>query len=541
MKLFSYTVECLRRRVSAIGARSAAACAAVAAIVLVPCSAAAAESGTLVVGMYRPTLSLNQALNPDYTSTVTGSQVFASLLRFDAQGKPQPYLAKSWEWSVDQRTLTMKLVDNGLFHDGKPITSKDVKFSLMTVKGLAGKTSKFNAITEVRTPDALTVVVQLDRPAPSILLAMSSPFLPILPEHVYGQGPIRTNPANTTGAVGSGPFKLAEFKAGQYVTLERFDKFFLGQPKLERIVFKAGSDLQTLVLGLERGEIDMIPYMYDWRLIKRLSADSRFTMTADGYGGIGPLNNLMFNLRHKPLDDVRVRKAIALAIDRPFIAKALLGGVTTVAYSPLAPSTPFYTDKVETYPLDLKKSVALLDEAGLKPDGAGVRMKLTMHYPPGNVDYHKNGAEYIRSQLRKVGIDVDVRATDFLGWLKAMASGDYDMSMVSLFNFGDPAFGVTPQYSSTNIQPLPYANNANYRNPVVDDLLDAGSVEIDPVKRERIYAQFQKIAMDELPILPLTVLKYQTVMRKGLMDLPAGFWGTAAPFNDTRWAAGSAN
>jgi peptide/nickel transport system substrate-binding protein len=293
--------------------------------------AKAAEPGTLVVGMYRPTLTLNQALNPDYTTTLPGSQIFASLLRFDAKGQPQPYLAKSWSWSADQKALTLKLVENGLFHDGTPITSKDVKFSLLTVKGLAGKTSKLNQITEIRTPDATTVVVQLDRPAPSILLALSSPFLPVMPEHVYGQGNIRTNPANTIGAVGSGPFKLVEFKAGQYVTLERFDKFFLGQPKLQRIVFKAGADLQTLVLGLERGEIDAIPYMYDWRLVKRLSADARFTVTDEGYAGIGPLNNLMFNLRHKPLDDVRVRKAIAYAMDRPFIAKVLLGGTTTVA------------------------------------------------------------------------------------------------------------------------------------------------------------------------------------------------------------------
>jgi peptide/nickel transport system substrate-binding protein len=498
--------------------------------------AKAAEPGTLVVGMYRPTLTLNQALNPDYTTTLPGSQIFASLLRFDAKGQPQPYLAKSWSWSADQKALTLKLVENGLFHDGTPITSKDVKFSLLTVKGLAGKTSKLNQITEIRTPDATTVVVQLDRPAPSILLALSSPFLPVMPEHVYGQGNIRTNPANTIGAVGSGPFKLVEFKAGQYVTLERFDKFFLGQPKLQRIVFKAGADLQTLVLGLERGEIDAIPYMYDWRLVKRLSADARFTVTDEGYAGIGPLNNLMFNLRHKPLDDVRVRKAIAYAMDRPFIAKVLLGGTTTVAYSPLAPTTPYYTDKVETYPTDLKKAAALLDEAGLKVGPDGMRFKLTIYYPPGNVDYHKNGAEYTRSQLRKVGIDVDVRSTDFVSWLKALATGDFDMSMISLFNFGDPAFGVTPQYSSTNIQPLPYANNANYRNPVVDDLLEAGSVETDPVKRERIYAQFQKIAMDELPILPLTVLKFHTVTRKGLLGLPAGFWGTAAPYNDVRWS-----
>jgi peptide/nickel transport system substrate-binding protein len=178
----------------------------------------------------------------------------------------------------------------------------------------------------------------------------------------------------------------------------------------------------------------------------------------------------------------------------------------------------------------------LLDEAGLKVGPDGMRFKLTIYYPPGNVDYHKNGAEYTRSQLRKVGIDVDVRSTDFVSWLKALATGDFDMSMISLFNFGDPAFGVTPQYSSTNIQPLPYANNANYRNPVVDDLLEAGSVETDPVKRERIYAQFQKIAMDELPILPLTVLKFHTVTRKGLLGLPAGFWGTAAPYNDVRWS-----
>lgn len=499
---------------------------------------AGADTNTLVVGTYRPTLTLNQALNPDYTTTLPGSQVFASLLRFDDKGQPQPYLAKSWAWSADQKTLTLKLVDNALFHDDTPITAKDVRFSLLTVKSLAGRTSKLNGITEIRTPDARTVVIQLDRPAPSLLLALSSTFTPILPEHVYGQGNIRTNPANTAQAVGSGPFKLGEFKAGQYVVLERFDKFFLGAPKLQRVVFKSGADLQTLVLGLERGEIDMIPFMYDWRLIRRLSADTtRFAMTDAGYGGYGPLNNLLFNLRHKPLDDVRVRKAIAYTMDRPFIAKVLLGGITVPALSPIAPNMPYYSDRVEKYPNDLKKAMALLDEAGLKPGANGTRFKLDIHYPPGNIEYHKNVAEYTRSQLRKVGIEVEVKAPpDFLSWLKAIGGGDFDMTMVSLFNFGDPAFGVTPQYASANIQPLPYANNANYRNKVVDDLLDAGSAEVEPAKRAAMYSQFQIVAMDEVPILPLTVLKYYTATRKGLSGVPTGLWGTAAPYNEVQWA-----
>ncbi len=492
---------------------------------------ARAEAGTLVIGMYRPTLTLNAALNPDYTTTLPGSQVFASLLRADAKGQPLPYLAETWAWSSDQRTLTMRLAGNATFHDGKPVTSKDVRFSILAVRGLSGKTSKFQAITDVKTPDARTVVVQVDRPTPSLLQAFSGAFLPIMPEHVYGTGNLRTNPANGAGAIGSGPYKLAEFKPGQYVALERHDGFFLGQPKIPRLVFKAGADLQTLVLGLERGEIDVIPYLYDWRLMKRLAADARFVVTDAGYAGIGPLNNLLFNLRRKPLLDVRVRQAIAHAIDRPFIAKVLLGGVTQPAWSPLAPSTPYYTDQVARYPVDLKKAAELLDAAGFKPGADGTRLKLGIHYPPGNVDYHKNGAEYVRSALRKVGIELEVKASDFVGWLKALATGDFDMTLVSLFNFGDPAFGVAPQYASSNIQPLPYANNATYRNPVVDDLLDAGSVDIEPARRERIYAQFQKIAMDDVPILPLTVLKFQTVMRKGVTGLPADWWGMAAPYH----------
>jgi peptide/nickel transport system substrate-binding protein len=188
---------------------------------------------------------------------------------------------------------------------------------------------------------------------------------------------------------------------------------------------------------------------------------------------------------------------------------------------------------VVKYPLDLKKSAEMLDAAGYKVGDGGERFKLTIDYLPGSDEQQKNVAEYLRSQLKKVGIAVEVRASaDFPAWAKRIASHDFDMTMDNVFNWGDPVIGVHRTYLSTNIKPIIWTNTQSYSNPKVDQLLnDAGSIT-DPVKRKAYYAAFEKIVTDEVPIVYINLTPYHTVANKKVGNVPATIWGPASPLDD---------
>jgi len=186
-------------------------------------------------------------------TAIPGTQIFASPLRYDENWNPQPYLAKSWEVSQDGLAVTLHLVEGATFHDGHPITSEDVAFSVMTVKAFHPFKTMFAPVDRVDTPDAHTAVIRLAHPHPAILLCMSPALLPILPRHIYGDGrDILTHPANLA-PVGSGPFKLVEYRPGVSITLSRYDGFFIpGRPYLDRIVIRLGDDPDAQVVAMER-------------------------------------------------------------------------------------------------------------------------------------------------------------------------------------------------------------------------------------------------------------------------------------------------
>jgi peptide/nickel transport system substrate-binding protein len=256
-------------------------------------------------------------------------------------------------------------------------------------------------------------------------------------------------------------------------------------------------------------------------------------LTAKGYEGIGALNWLAINTAKKPLSDVQVRKAIASAIDKNFIAKALMGGYAVPADGPIVASSPFAVTDLVTYPVDLKKSAALLDAAGYKADANGERFKLTIDYIPGGDDQQKTVAEYVRAQLKKVGITVEVRASaDFPAWAKRLASHDFDLSMDAVFNWGDPVIGVHRTYLTSNIRPIVWTNTQSYSNPKVDELLASAGNILDPTRRKAYYAAFQKIVTDEVPIVFINVVPYHTVANKKFGNIPATIWGPLAPFDE---------
>ncbi len=468
-----------------------------------------------------------------------GAQIFATLLRVDGNFKTHPYLAKSWKVSDDGLSVTLKLVEGAKFHDGMPITSADVAFSLIANRDNHPFKAMFGPLKEVETPGPYDVVLRLKQPHPALALALTAPLSPIIPKHIYGDGqPIKKHPRNTKDVVGSGPFVLKEFKRREFFILERNPNYFReGLPYLDKIVHQNFGQTASQTIAMETGKADLMGWTSSSRMLARLKKSKNLAINSEHYVAIGPNNWLAFNLLRKPVSDLRVRKAIAYAIDRNFITKALHAGFSSASTGPIVPGTPFYTDKVEHYNLDLAKANKILDDAGYKRGEDGMRFTLKVDYlPSARVDEHQKAlAEYMKPQLKKIGIKVDVRTSaDFPTWANYLRNYDFDMSMDIPFNWGDPVIGVHRTYLSSNIKKgVIWSNTQNYANPKIDDLLNRAAVETDHGKRKALYHQFQKVVVDELPVYWINVMPYNTVYNKTTISgVPDTVWGMAAPMDE---------
>ncbi|MDQ2090794.1 ABC transporter substrate-binding protein [Marimonas arenosa] len=493
-----------------------------------------AEGGTLVIASTQVPRHLNGAVQSGIATAVPSTQIFASPLRYDENWEPQPYLAKSWDISEDGLSVTLNLVDNATFHDGKPVTSEDVAFSIMTTKENHPFKSMFAPVESIETPDAHTAVIKLSQPHPALLLALSPALAPVLPKHVFGDGQdAKSHPANSA-PVGSGPFMLDEFKAGEVIVLKKNPNFFLeGRPKLDEIIVRIIKDPSALLIAMENGEADIYPFMAGSQEIRRLEKADHLAITDQGYAAVGPINWLAFNTASEKLKDVRVRQAIAYATDRDFITKALHRGVSKQQRSPIIESSPFFDETIPAYDTDLDKAKALMAEAGYA-DG----MDLTIDYIPGPKEQQQSVAEYLKSQLKKIGINLTVRAApDFPTWAGRVGGHDFELTMDVVFNWGDPVIGVHRTYLSSNIRKgVIWSNTQQYANAKVDELLNAAAVEQDADKRKALYAEFQQIVAQDVPIYWINSLPYHTAYDKKLKNVPTGIWGTMHPMDMVEWS-----
>ncbi len=497
------------------------------------------RGGTLVMISSQVPRHFNPSVQSGIATMAPGAQIFATLVRADADWKIHPYLAKSWTTAADGLSVTFKLRDDATFHDGKPITSADVKFSIETQKANHPFKTSLGAVSGVDTPDPHTAVVRLKNPHPALLLAMSTSIVPIVPKHIYGDGQNpKTHPRNIKNVVGSGAYILKEYKRAQYILLERNPNYFLkGRPYLDRIIYKIVRDSAGRVIAMERGEGSMQAFMSEVASIARLKKSDRLVVTDKGYAGIGPNTWLAFNTKEGPTADVRVRRAIAYAMDRKYITEQLHRGVSTASTGPIVPGTPLYTADVETYDLDLKKAESLLEEAGYPKKADGVRLELTIDYLPAVPDVQQRIAEYARAQLKKVGIKVTVRnSPDFPTWAKRISNWQFNMTMDLPFNWGDPVIGVHRSYLCNNIKKgVIWSNTQQYCNPEVDKILEQAGQEVDPAKRRALYVKFQQMLARDLPVYWINVLPYHTAYSKDLGNPPVSIWGIVSPMDDIYW------
>ena len=497
--------------------------------------AQAARGGVLVIGTTQKPRHLNAAVQSGIATMFPAAQLFASPLRMDAQWKPQPYLAEKWELSSDNRSVALTLRKDAVFHDGKPITSEDLKFSIETIRDHHPFKSMYAPVNAVTISDAQTAVVRLAEPHPTLLLAMSTSLTPIIPKHVFGDGTDpKVHPRNGS-PVGSGPFKLVEFKPGEHIVMERFDRFFLkDMPRLDRVIIKEYKDPASLLLAFERGEVDVHQGIGDPRELEHAKKIPNVQLVRGAAPAIGPLLWLAFNTKSPKLADKRVRQAINYAIDRKFILESLLGGLHKPSTGPIASGSPFYSAEVEAYAFNPGKATQLLDAAGLKPGAGGIRLALEIDTIPGSGEL-KTMQEYLKPALAKVGIDVTVRASpDFPTWARRVSSHQFEMTMDSVWNWGDPVIGVHRTWLSSNIKPgVIWSNTQNYVNPKVDELLAAAGQEMNLAKRKALYKDMQKLVVDDCAVAFLVEATFTEGYHGKVAAVPKGIWGMVEGLTET--------
>ena len=501
-------------------------------------AAQAAKGGVLVIGSTQTPRHLNSAVQSGIATMMPAAQLFASLIRMDKNWKPQPYLAESWTLSPDNRSVSLVLRKDAVFHDGKPITAEDVKFSIETIRDNHPFKTMYGPVNAVTISDARTAVIRLSEPHPAVLLALSTSLTPIIPKHIFGDGTdVKIHPRNGN-PVGSGPFQLIEFKPGEHISMERFDRFFVkDQPKLERFIVRLFKDSSSMLLAFERGEIDA-QSVSDPRELDRVRKTPGVFVVKGAAPAIGPLIWLAFNTKNPKLADKRVRQAINFAVDKQYILNTILGGINSRATGPLAAGSPYYTNDVEKYELNLAKAAKLLDEAGLKPGANGVRLTLDLDAIPGNSDA-KNVQEYLKPSLAKVGIEVNLRLSpDFPSWARRVSSLQFEMSLDSVWNWGDPVIGVHRTWLSSNIKPgVIWSNTQSYTNPKVDEWLAAAGQEMNLAKRKELYKQVQKTVVDDCPVAFLYEQTFYEAYGAKVVNPPGGIWGQTDGITETTMKA----
>jgi peptide/nickel transport system substrate-binding protein len=487
------------------------------------------KGGTLVIVVQPepPTLASYQSTAGPVGQVAT--KVYEGLLEYDFQLKPTPSLAQSWTVSADGKTVTFKLLPGVKFHDGKPFTSEDVQFSVMEVlkKVHPRGVNTFRSVTAVDTPDPLTAVFRLSEPAPYMMMALSSYESPMVPKHVFGTGDIARHP-NANLPVGTGPFKFVEWQRGQFMRFDRNPDYRKpGLPHLDRIVARFIADSGTRSAAMETQEVHMggfnaIPPVD----VKRLQALPHIAVTAKGYEMQSPIVQLDFNTTRPPFDDVKVRQAVALAMDRKFVLDNIWFGFGRPATGPISSNfraNGLYTADVRNYNVSngVDQANKLLDDAGKKRGADGVRFEITHDVTPYGEEWRRFG-EYTQQQLAKIGIKATLRVEDVPGWLRRVYT-NYDFQLTSnwIQTLADPSIGVHRLYHSGSIKPgTVFVNSSRWNTKETDELMDKANVELDPKKRAALYHDLQKRVVEASPLVFMHELDFVTVHNKRVNNFP---------------------
>lgn len=479
---------------------------------------------------------LNPSLQASTGVYIIGGKIQEPLVDLDAEGRTVGVLAESWEAAPDGKTITFKLRQGVTWHDGEPFTSADVAFTAMEMwKKILNYGSTLQLfLNAVDTPDPHTAVFRYERPMPLNLLLRALPDLGyVSPKHLYeNAGDIRQNPVNLA-PVGTGPFKFVQYERGQHIIAERNPNYWRpNAPYLDRIVWRVITDRAAAAAQLEAGQIHYSPFSaLSISDMARLGKDPRFIVSTKGNEGNARTNTLEFNFRRKELADIKVRQALAHAINVPFFIENFLGTFAKLGTGPIpSVSTDFYPGAdTPQYPYDKAKAIRLLDEAGYKPGAGGTRFSLRLLPAPWGEDVSL-WATFIQQSLSEVGVRVDIVRNDGGGFLKQVYDDHaFDLATGWHQYRNDPAVSTTVWYRSGQPKGAPWTNQWGWTDPVIDKIIDDAATEVDPVKRKALYADFVRRANGELPIwMPIEQIFVTVINAKARNHSNTPRWGSSS-------------
>ncbi len=492
------------------------------------------RGGTLVVAIVSDPGHLNPAITTSGATHAASELLYNGLLGRDERGDPVPELAESWHVEQGGTVYRFRLRDGVKWHDGTPFTAADVKFSFEEVllKFHARTRASMGALLAgVEAPDDRTVIFRFKQPYAPLLYQLDATEAPIIARHVYQGTDPQTNAANSN-PIGTGPFKFVSYTKGTEIRLARNPAYFKpGLPYLDGLVMRVIPDLSVQALALENGEVDFL-WELPGPLQSRIKSDSRFKTARTGYhpGGSNCIMTMSFNLERPILKELRVRQAVAHAINRQTFLSQILFGDGKVAAAPISSEIPWAHAAGLNMPKpDRAEAEKLLEGVGWKKEGDGPR---TARAVPGVADgtrlsidflhfptFAKYG-ELVRQQLAAVGIGVVLRPLEPAVFAPAVFKDrNFDSNVISYCNGPDPEIGVRRMYHSSQIGSAPFTNAAAYRNPRVDALFDEANRTVEHDKRPRLYRQIQEIVVQDLPYYWLV----ETVSTRAWAARCAGF------------------
>lgn len=447
---------------------------------------------TLLYGVrMQPIHNFNTNFVKDDAAQYTSLNIFSKLVQYNRfTGEYHPSAAVEYEISSDVKTYTFHLAHNITWHDGVPMTSEDVKFTLELLMIPGSIMYSYVAdIDRIETPDNFTVKVMLKKPNGAWLSSLSLGYgapREILPKHLYEGTDVLTNPYNAE-PIGTGPFKFVEL-TGEYMKLKRNENYFKSNlPYLDEIIVKFYPDSESITRGLLSGEIYAIREALTSDQMDRIMDDPNIEAKLVYTDSC---HTLSYNMMKPPLDDIRCRRALAHAIDREEIID-LFGSRFLSFDSGIYPGA-WYDNPEAKYPeYNLTKAEELLDEAGYERGSDGVRMHLSVILQ--NWSVWPDLAELLRYQFSKIGVDLTVEILEGATWTARMGSGNFDMTLQT------PTVSPDPDLIRNIVHSTGNRNCMRYNNSRVDELFDLGMSYFEKEDRRPYYDEIQEIIAYEQP------------------------------------------
>jgi len=462
--------------------------------------------GTLVDALSGEPSGLIAMMAGESSASAIASNIFNSLLKYDKNLELTGELAQSWDVSSDQKTITFHLKPNLKWADGQPLTSEDVLFTWKTVtddKTRSPYGADYKLVKRAEAPDSNTFKVTYAQPYAPALDSWSG--LHILPKHLLKDQDINNTPFSRN-PVGSHYYQLDQWKKGESLSLKRNPNATQGQAKIDHLVSRIIPDRAAQFLELMADNIDSMS-LNSIQYARIFPSRPDLTAKIAQYKELGnSYTYLGFNLKRKPFDDLRVRQAINYAIDKQEIIDGVLLGLGLPVASPYKPGTRWSNPKLQPYPYDPHKAIALLKEAGFEDhDHDGILDRngqpLSFEILTNQNKEREMSAVLVQRRLKEIGIDVKIRVVEWATFIsRFIKTGDFN---VVLLGWG---LGLEPDqfniWHSSQQAPGQF-NFIGYKNPKVDKLLEAGRLELNPDKRMKIYHDFSEILLEDSPVVYL--------------------------------------